>query len=240
MNKKRFFSKTKIFVLLSAIVCFASVTFSSVAANQNIFKEAGMIEKAKLNQIVFLSEALPENSYKILADSFQITDAYFDATVDELMLSGYSKYDAIETAEKILLEKFALYNAAKNAGCIVADKDVLSVIQSTKDGLNQAVNKQDYYDYLEGIGLSEEDYWKSQFENVKIYESIALYRQSILTEYIESRAESDFDEDAWNSYWNTLVSDAISSEHVQIAGNDTVFKIDSNGEILVVAITQTQ
>lgn len=209
----------RIFIPLLALLTISGVCFAATSGVQNIFSEAGRIQAEKLQG------AQPNTNETVAmfatADMFHIPYAYYACTVEELQLSGHSLQEAEELATAILVEKFSLYQAAVEAQCIPSDAEVDAIIADTRAGIEVAENRTDFYDYLEGTGLSEEEYWESQFENVKIYAAIALYQEQCYADFLTNNpvvtASESSGVSAWESYWTDTVSDIIESQNIVFA-----------------------
>lgn len=162
----------------------------------------------------------PEADIYAAGRDFSIPRTYYDGTVGELMAGGRDRETAEELARQILFYKFSLYSAAEQAGCTVSDSHVEQVIAGTRAGIQQAANKSDFDSYLEGMGMSEEAYWDSQFENIKIYESISAYRDHMFQAFAAEAegGRTGADEAAWEAEWERIVREAIDGQEIEILG----------------------
>lgn len=215
---KKFIPITAVVVCLT-IIAFTCVSLASNDPTAELFIRSGQIAKEKLNSNAVQTSISPDDSgtYAVGKD-FTISNDYFDLTVEELKLTGLDEDEAQKQAEKTLFEKFSLYSAAEKANCVVSDESVSQTIQNTRDGIEQASNKSDFYNFLYGTGLTEAEYWDSQFENVKMYESIAAYQDLCHQDYVSSQtnAQSDLQANDWNAVWEDIVSSAISEQNITI------------------------
>lgn len=204
-------------VVLCIILIISLATASAQNSNLSVLRNAGLVARAKLDG------AQPSDSNtnvptSIVADSFCIPEDYYLNTVEELLVTGHSNSEAEELARQILIEKFALYNTAVSVGAIASDDDVSTVIDATKNGIENASNKADFYAYIDGMGLTSDEYWESQFENVKMYESIALYKEDYLEKYLADQQKTDITNAQQfadlDSVWNNHVSDILAAENI--------------------------
>lgn len=211
--------RNRLAYFLILLILISSTFGISFSVNNNLFYQMGLLQKEKITGSR-IPDAFEETEYKITANNFKISIEDFNYTVKELQLAGMEAEKAEEQAAKLLIEKYAVYNAAVAANCIAGDEAVRAVIEDTKAGIERASNKADFYDFLSGVGMTADEYWESQFNNVKIYESIDLYKeqcyQSFLQKASEADSRSDVAEDKWDQYWDNIVAELISSENVQI------------------------
>ena len=209
----------------TTILCFAMAVFLvgtcfASASRSNPFVQAGKLAKDKLEEGAQTASLDQNKAYAIIGDDFAISADYFQLTAAEFVLSGCTEQEAQELARETLLEKYCLYAAAKKENCVASDEQVDQVIQETREGLLRASNKADFYDYLQGMGIEESEYWESQFENVKIYESIGLYKEMCFEKYMSQEDLRDTDrvgeeQDLWEAYWENIVDSAIKAQHIK-------------------------
>lgn len=108
-----------------------------------------------------------------------------------------------------------MYYQAEQAGVVVSDGYVDEVIRNNIQIFSQA-SSDDYIEFLEGIGMTNEEYWYSRADELKITESIAAWKELKYKEYMEQVDTSAEDiEKQWETYYNQLEADLIAEEHVQ-------------------------
>lgn len=222
---KKFINIAMVAICIVMIILSVCVSFAFSDSNTELFIHAGQIAREKSNSNTAQAETvspITSETYAVGKD-FIISNDYFDLTVEEVKLTGLDENEAQKQAEKILFEKFSLYSAAEKAGCVVSDEYVSQVIKNTQDAIDQASNKSDFYNFLYGMELTETEYWESQFENIKMYESIAAYQNLCYQDYVSSQIgiQSDLssfpssDSDvSWNNYWASIVSSAIREQNI--------------------------
>ena len=190
--------------------------YAAAGVRDSVFAEAGKLAAEKLNGG---TAGIGQNgedgtAWAIEGKDFSISKEYFDLTVREFILTGADEETAKELAEKTLIEKFSLYAMAEKENCVAGEEQVAKVIRDTRDGLEKAGNKSDFYDYLEGMGLDEEAYWESQFENIKIYESIAILKETHRNRFAAENGTADGAE--WDSYWKAVTDGAIEEQNITV------------------------
>jgi len=194
-----------------ALVLISAVCFASAMQIDRIFTSAGGLQAKKLQGSQPSTE--PSAAMFAVGEHFKIPQSDYDRTVEELQRSGHSLEDAKELASGILIEKFSLYQAAIEADCVPSDEDVTRMIADTRAGIAAAENRSDFYLFLDGIGMTEDEYWDSQFENVKIYKAIANYKAYCQEHYLMNASDEGSNAD-WSATWDEIVATAIANEHI--------------------------
>lgn len=211
--------KKKVVAIVSVTIV-ALLAFAAVAQAHDVFVSAGSIYAKKMQAEPSVSE---ENGImSASANSIQIPRAYYEYTVEELRLSGHSLEQSQELATSILLEKYSLYQAAVDAGCVPADDEVERIILDTRTEIETANNRTDFYEYLEGTGMTVDEYWESQFENIKMYAAIASYQEQYQDRFLKNAALTSNGSDKngesvealWEAAWNEHVSNIIANRHI--------------------------
>ena len=221
MNIKSKKAKARIvilFFIVGVVLCLPSLAEDP---RDTVFYQAGIYAGEKLRG----SQPGTADSTVAMyatANDFNIPKDYYDATVQELIVSGNDQDTAENLAQQILFYKFSLYSEAEKAGCIVSDDHVEQVIADTRAGIRNAINKSDYYNYLDGMGISEEAYFESQFENIKMYESISAYKELMFQAFVgtslneESNVQNAVYEKSWEEELESIVSLAIDKQDIII------------------------
>ncbi len=201
----------RIFVPTFALVLISAVCFAFAMQIDSIFTSAGRLQEKKLQG----AQPSTEQSVAMFAvgEHGNIPQSYYDCTVEELQLSGHSLEDAKELASSILIEKFSLYQAAIEADCVPSDEDVSRIIADTRAGIATAENRSAFYLFLDGTGMTEDEYWDSQFENVKIYEAIANYKAYCHEHYLMTTSDEGSNA-TWSATSGEIVTTAIANEHI--------------------------
>lgn len=153
------------------------------------------------------------------AKDFSISNQKFQQVVDNFVLSGYRQEDAVQQTKVLLAEKYAMYHEALQHGFKGRLECVLDSIEQTKAGIEEASNRGDYEAFLEGIGMTSEEYWESQIDDMMMYDAIHCYQES-LQEAFEStnpftEATPEESQQQWEEYYQACVDQAVENQEIE-------------------------
>ena len=161
----------------------------------------------------------PENIV-MRAKDFTISNRKFQQDVESFMLSGYSREEATQKTKELLAEKYAMYHDALKHGFQGRRDVVLAGMEQTKADIETASNGEDYEAFLEGIGMTSEEYWESQMDSMMMYDAIYCYKESLKAEFVStSVSPSATPEEAqqqWEAYYQTCVERAIADQEIEV------------------------
>lgn len=174
----------------------------------------GQIEGNYQNE--YASQSNVENA--IVGKHFTVSqDELARVTEVQMMID---EANAAEIAQNILIEKYALYYQAQEAGVLVTDEYLDELIHEQIQIFEGVSDNKEYEAYLDGIGMSNEEYWLSRKDELRITESIAAWKQLKRDEFID---EHNYHEnppenlnELWEMYYEELVADIIEQEDVCI------------------------
>lgn len=201
------------------IICILVCTFAlfglSVAALRNQddpFFKWGQLEHGHQNEANTMAEPVPA----ITGEHFVINSDELDFLIEKQNLIDPNTAEAV--AAETLIRKYSLYYQAEIAGVIVSDDYVDAVIDENIQIFSET-SSDEYDAFLEGIEMTNEEYWNSCAEEIKITESIAAWKA---LQYDQFLAENGYDltppDDLaaqWETYYNQLESNIIEQENVQ-------------------------
>lgn len=155
-----------------------------------------------------------------------------------LLLTGELTDDEAKEYElQYLIKREVLFNAAVKNGFLVNNNDITKYIQEQKDQISNAENHEDFTLYINAMNMTEDEYWKNQFESIKKDLTISDYLNSQKKEladkhnltfyetYVESeiyengqQTYSDFDklEKLWTEYYQDLLNKLIDKENITV------------------------
>ena len=118
-----------------------------------------------------------------------------------------------------MLRREALFNLAKNNGCEVSHQFVLDEIQRTKDLLNgeEVAGAENFTSFLEGTGMTFDQYWDSQYDVIKKDCSIDQYFATFIDDFMEENGFDGWTQEAqaqWQRYTAQIADAYIESDHV--------------------------
>lgn len=163
MRKK---NKAIIFIIIMVVVLgvVAVASFSghpillmNTAESQQKMAELGEVEGERI--------ANTSEEIAVKGTDFVIYNSEVEAVVkrNEALGTGKSREDVIQS----LLEREVLYAYAIKNGYDATDEEVYAQLELLKTASKQAANSSDVESFIAGTGLTEEEYWQSQFEITK-------------------------------------------------------------------------
>lgn len=156
----------------------------------------------------------------VYANSFSISEVQIKFLAAELELSGKTPEEAEERAISLLIKKYAMYNKAISEGYRADEKYVRDLIEENKNAALSADNYNEFEHFLEGINMTNNEYWDSQYDNEKIYEAINLYKEKCRNNFLETADTAKMSEaekeEAFSIYYSEIVKSVIESENVEI------------------------
>lgn len=172
--------------------------FSSGAETQQL-AEYGHLERQRMD--------IPKNApAAIQGKTFSISAQELHALCSEYQLAGnYSAEEAMAMARQELTEKYALYSHATAQGFAV-EESVLDALIADEQAFDE-ISAGDRRAFLQGFGADESLYWSLRREDLRMYETIDLWRQSCRSTY----AGEDF-----SAYCAALTEDILEAEQITV------------------------
>jgi hypothetical protein len=213
--KKRVITKVAIVGITIIAFCLLGFSVFAVRNQDDPFYQWGQLENSHRSDATVQAE-----------DSLAIVGEHFEVYADELnfLIEKQKLVDpdtAESVAEEILIQKYSLYYQAVEADVVVSDEYVDAVIEENIEIFAEA-SSEEYAAFLEGIGMTNEEYWYSCADELKITESIAAWKSLQYDAFLEENGYDTAPPDdlgtLWESYYSDLEADIIESEHVQIYG----------------------
>jgi hypothetical protein len=208
-------SKAKVIGIVIGILCIVGVLSFSVSAIRNQddpFYLWGQIENSRKN-------STDSGDAAIVGEHFTVSTDELNALIEKQKLVDPDTAESV--AEDILIQKYSLYYQAVEADVVVSDEYVDAVIEENIEIFAEA-SSEEYAAFLEGIGMTNEEYWYSCADELKITESIAAWKSLQYDAFLEENGYDTAPPDdlgtLWESYYSDLEADIIESEHVQIYG----------------------
>ena len=220
-------NKITIAVMLSCVLLLGFGTITAFAENNmlatdredysDILFRAGQIEREYLN----LREAtLLRNDVFIESAGFIIHEREI-AKIDEgYRLIGIE--DGRDRAIRSLLRRGVLYSEAISRGFYASYEEVRDYINSNVELARSAENFSDFAAFFDGLGMTVEEYFESQFdlfrEEITIYKFIAAERESFGA---RSRlADPEIIEDRLQGYLQGLIDNYVVVNSLEWALED--------------------
>lgn len=197
--------KTKYFLTLLGIFAFISISvlIKPIVSGDvliNVFYKAGVIDKEKISRA-------NETNRKVLYAGDEIIVYANDVESKEKYYTLMGISGGNEKAINRILHFEAINHAAKNAGYTASDEEVDKKCKNNRDSFDQATNKEDFLIYLDGLDVTEDEYWENEKTNIRneiIREKyVSAYRNKLL-----EGKEVGIDEQGNKLYKDTDISQA--------------------------------
>ena len=153
-------------------------------------------------------ESIPDNVVYLKGKNTVIYKQEFERIISEYKMWGYQESEARDLAEQYLKKRESAYYEATRQGFKATDQEVKNIIEQEKTNVEKSDNKQQVYDYLQGLNMSIDQYWNSQFE--KIRKEIAIDKY-FTKEKEKFSSSSDLEE--WKTYKEDLYSKLIKQQN---------------------------
>ena len=204
-------------VLPICALCILAAFGFGVAATRNqenpVFRW-GQLESKHMEEAAYLQDDTPA----IVAEHFTIYSDELDFLTAKQELIDPETAKSVAT--DILVEKYSLYYQAQLAGVVVADEHISSVIEENIRTFSE-VHSDDYDAFLDGIGMTNEEYWHSRADALKITESIEAWQDMQYRAFVEANAETLSPEELaveWTEYYSNLKANIIAQENAHTCG----------------------
>lgn len=214
--------KTKYRCIAAAVLCgiaVLSLAYGNADKNnpQSVYYQYGEIEKE-----YGVNKASASDETAVEAKDFTIQKSELDALTKENILAGHDEKEAYSMALDQLTAKYTVYNYAVGQGYQVTDKYIDNLIAVQKSDMAKASNSGDFKAFLSGAGMTEDEYWESQRETMRTYETIANFKNAF---YENERSKLAAANGAYSKAadvviegkYNDFVAQLIESENVTVS-----------------------
>ena len=121
-----------------------------------------------------------------------------------------------------LTVKNTVYNYAVGQGYQVTGEYIDNLIAVQKSDMAKASNSGDFKAFLSGVGMTEDEYWESQRETMKTYETIANFKNAFYENErsklgVANGAGSQDADVIIDGKYNDFVAQLIESENVTVS-----------------------
>ncbi len=213
-------------IVISAIVAVAvlgSICFSVYAVSdepkdsgsfmgkmQQVFYNIGIIDKQPVDyknvyaigkDIVIYSDELQK-----IVDKYRISDPNFDEAASK------------EKAYNYLLRREVEYQAAIDKGYTVTDEEIQDYVNKQIEWSKkseQAGGADEFSAFLQGAGMSMEEYWQSQYDVLGKELLASKYFEGVYKDFL-SQTKSEDPYEAWRKELDSIVQELINEQDVKI------------------------
>ena len=196
----------KLAVVILVLIVVVAVIFAAF-----IIKAGGGYEYGSVD-----TKNIVKGSEEIVLEgvSFSISAGQLWETAQTEIWAGVSEEEACAHAEKALIEKYVMYYKASAEGIVPDEAAVHNEVELNREISATASNYEEFQSFLDHIGMTHDEYWDSQYENLLEYDAIARYKEKLKAEFIGSgKNEAD-----WDVYYKQVVAAAVKQESVKAVG----------------------
>ena len=165
------------------------------------------------------SQGLSGKDIAIRAEHFAVPESRVEMITKQLELTGTPA--AREQAIKTITQKYSMYCAALLSGCSVTDAQIKTKIEENKKTFGALESRDEAYAaYLGGLGMTNEAYWDSQYEQIKIQLVMQRFlegsKEAFLAEKNAAGADPIEALDQWDAYWENRQEQILAGENIQV------------------------
>lgn len=212
------------FIVIISMVSILLCSFGAMANNSLDILYDDVINETELNVIRNIE---PEQQLHISGE-LNNPELFNDTLVIEMqskdiIIDGYSNKvknvilnrladNEKEANDFLISEELLFEEAVENVG-IASDNEVAEFIANQKQLYSEDSDARAMFNtYLEGINMSEEEFWQSFFEEYRQQLTIDKYYQELYTEFVEKKVQEKVEELGWelnNSEINSIVKNEL-------------------------------
>lgn len=130
--------------------------------------------------------------------------------------AGMEPQEAEQYALMQYIVRRSVYFQAVSEGYLASDEAVQQDIDYTREASKSADNAEDYYEFIKGTGMTEDEYWASMFDTRKMLITLENYAEAKRTAFLADGHTQD-DEAAWQAYCFDLTQKAIDAQEITLA-----------------------
>lgn len=206
------------YILLVLVAALAAsmiiAAYSPSDSILNILYRAGQIDKT------FLARDGPSSSDsdEIIVKGENINVMYLEAETiaqkHSLMGSG-----GLDEAIEYLVRRETLYYHAQQNGFSASEHEIQDMIDVQKNASKKAANLSEFEQYLKGLGMSVDEYWDSQYENLKKDIVIGKYIERERSNFAQRNGLLDMNSpesiELWKTEYDALCNKLIKAENIK-------------------------
>lgn len=213
--KKRRLIILLIVALLLVTSAIAAVALSSPGSVSEILYQAGLIDRELLNSG---TKSFESDAIMAKGEHISISRLEAETIAQKHALTGSG---GLDEAVEYLVQRETLYYHAQQSGLDASEQEVRDLIDVQKKSSKEAVNYSDFEQYLNGLGMTADEYWDSQFENLKKGLVISKYLDHEYSIFAQSNGLGDIDISSSeghalrNSFKEDLSKKIIKAENIK-------------------------
>lgn len=164
----------------------------------------------------YLTDPADMEAPAIIGEHFTISAGALNRSIEERSLTNSDREAVEAAAKKSLIEKYSLYYQAQEAGAVVTDEyldrmieEQITIFAETDDAPYQA--------FLDGMEMTNEEYWYSCKDNLRMIESISAWKDLKHDAFLKEHEDTPPEElpGLWETYLAELTAEIIEQEHIR-------------------------
>lgn len=152
----------------------------------------------------------------ITGKDFTVTRHVFQNMVAQNQNTGMEPQQAEQYALMQYIIRRSVYFQAVSEGFQASDAAVQQDIDDTKAAAKSADNAEDYYEFIAGTGMTEDEYWDSMFETRRMLITLEDFAEAKRTAFLAD-GHTQADAAAWEADCFDLTQKAIDAQAITLA-----------------------
>lgn len=208
-------TKKKISIILALVLVVGICAYFVISSRaDNPIWEGGKLYAESLQTP---SQAQGADEPAITGKDFTVTRHVFQNMVEQNQHTGMEPQQAEQYALMQYIVRRSVYFQAVSEGFQASDAAVQQDIDYTKEAAKSADNAEDYYEFIAGTGMTEDEYWDSMFETRRMLITLENFAEAKRTAFLAD-GHTQEDAAAWEAYCFDLTQKAINAQAITLAG----------------------
>lgn len=176
-------------------------------------------------------ESSPTGDIAVKGLNYNISFACLNSYVEENVLTGMSENAAKNFSLNRIILTHSLYYYAINSGFFISETEIQQAYNFEVASVN-AEESESFTSFIEGTGLSAEEYWTMYFPQFKISYLNKEYKKYIYEQFQAETATDQQTDEAWHSYLTNLVRQAVEAQQLEF-GEGITWEFTENNSYLL-------
>lgn len=211
---KKFVCILTLFVVCLCMSCEYAENNTDNSDNLDLIKKVGQCERPLTDS--------EKGKIILKGDSISIFEGELEQVTERCKLTG--KENPEKHAKEYLLHREALYQIALAAGYSVTDDEVYANIEKQKKDFHEVdINPEEVNAYFEGMGMTIDEYWDTQFDTLKKEMISDQYVRSLKDQFAEEQFAKGYKKTLWHNNikkdfqakLSKIEDDYIASDHIK-------------------------
>ena len=210
-------------LLLGLIAALYAASTGDIALTKagKLIAQQSQLTKEKEENISRHGGRQEVKDWAIKGEDFIFTKAELDNLTAQNMANGAStRAQATQLAMNQLIVKRSIYYYAVSKGYSMTDDEVQRLIDTQKSEMKKASNYSDFETFLKASGFSEDEYWQSQFEIVRLNEVIGKFQKSTKSAFLAANklqaSGAEIQNARFKEYYADVIKFAVERQNIQL------------------------